>query len=398
MKAAAGIFLAVVLFVVLAFSVLSCGGGGGEDIPPSIPGKTYGGAGNDTGASVRQTSDGGFIIAGSTTSSGAGGRDVYLIKTNSSGNREWASTFGGIGDDYAQSVRQATDNGYIIVGSTTSSGAGGRDVYLIKTDAAGAPQWMRFFGGAGDDYGYEVQQTSDGGYIIIGTHPGADLEPDAYLIKTDDLGNLIWQKTFGDSPPNYWAEGHSVRQTSDGGYIITGTAESQNSGEEFDVYLVKTDSDGNKVWEKTFGGPGNQGGNSVVEALGGGYIVAGHSGASGNGDVYLIKTDTLGSLDWQYTFGSSGSDYGAEVERTADGGYIVTGVYGANNGDVYLIKTDSFGNAQWTRTFGSIGADEGASVEQRADGGYVVVGSTMSAGAGGSDVYFLRTDANGHAQ
>lgn len=355
MKAASGIFSAVALSVVLAFSVLSCSGGGdGGVIPPPLPGLTYGGAGDDAGASVRQTSDGGFIIAGSTTSSGAGGRDVYLIKTDTSGTLEWTGTFGEAGDDYAQSVRQTSDGGYIIAGSTDSNreglSHGGYDVYLIKTDPLWSLEWEKFFGGPEDDYGFEAQQTSDGGYIIVGTHPGTmDTEPDAYLIKTDDSGTPTWEKTFGDSIANHWAEGHSVRQTPDGGYIITGTAESQNVGDEFDVYLVKTDSDGNKAWEKTIGGAGDQGGNSVIEASGGGYIVAGHTGASGSEDVYLIKTDSLGGL-------------------------------------------------QWERTFGSNGADEGTSVEQRSDGGYVVAGSTTSAGAGGSDVYFLTTDANGNAQ
>jgi hypothetical protein len=198
--------------------------------------KTFGGSGGDEGFSVQQTRDGGYIIVGRTESYGAGGSDVYLIKVDVNGNMQWSKTFGGRGDDWGRSVQQTRDGGYIIVGWTTSYGAGGRDVYLIKVDVNGNMQWSKTFGGSGDDWGFSVQQTRDGGYIIVGvtTSYGAGWY-DVYLIKVDVNGNMQWSKTFGGSGDD---EGFSVQQTSDGGYIIVGYTKSFGAGGA-DVYLIK---------------------------------------------------------------------------------------------------------------------------------------------------------------
>jgi len=385
-------------------SSMSCGGGG--DSAPQLPGKTMGGAGNDFGRSVQQTTDNGFIIAGSTDSFGAGGSDVYLIKTDSSGSPLWEKTFGGIGDDFGYSVQQTFDNGFIIAGSTRSVGAGGSDVYLIKTDPSGSLLWEQTFGRIGDEYGYSVQETLDG-YVVVGTGPGSDGEPDVFLIKTDPSGNVLWEKTFGGTVTNWTAEGHAVQQTSDGGYIITGRAESLSIVADipfvglfgFDVYLVKTDSAGNKVWETTLGGAGNQSGNSVRQTSDGGYIITGYDDLGGLlVDVFLIKTDSSGNSVWDETFGSGGSNAGNCVQQTSDNGYILAGVNSADNGNVYLIKTGPSGNSVWEKTFGLDGIDSGSAVEQTAEGGYVIVGTTTSAGTGGSDIYFIKTDPDGNAQ
>jgi hypothetical protein len=397
--------------VVIASS-LSCGGGGSSSL---LPGKTIGGAGDDIGRSIRQTSDGGFIIAGSTDSFGAGRSDVYLLKTDSLGNPLWEKAFGGAGDDHGYSVQQTSDGGFIIAGSTNSLGAGANDVYLIKTDPSGISQWEKAFGGAGDDFGYSVQPTADG-YVVAGTRPGADGEPDAYLLKTDPSGSVLWEKSYGGpieglagTVNNWTVEGYSVRQTTDGGYILAGRAESLLVAAGipllgllgFDVYLVKTDPDGNKLWETTIGGAGDQRGNSVIQTSDGGYIVAGTSDVEGVlVSAYLVKTDASGSPAWEETFGADGSDAGNSVQQTTDGGYIVTGVKAANNGDLYLIKTDASGKAVWEKTFGANGSDSGSAVELTSDGGYVIVGATSSVPPekGGSDVYFLKTDADGTAQ
>ena len=211
--------------------------------------KTYGGTNNEGipgygNISVQQTPDGGYIVAAYTNSFGAGGYDFYLIKTDAGGNVTWTRTFGGIGTEYGygNSVGQTADGGYVIVGSTDSFGSGSDDVYLFKTDANGNLLWSKTYGGVNSDYGYSVQQTTTGGYIITGaTSSFGSGGYDAYLIKTDPVGNLLWSKTYGGVGVDY---GYSVDKTTDGGYVITGYTWSFGVGGA-DVYLIKTDANGN---------------------------------------------------------------------------------------------------------------------------------------------------------
>jgi len=365
--------------------------------------KTFGGTDDDSGESVQQTADGGFIIAGQTQSSGSGNYDVYLLKTDSSGNETWAKTFGGTEWDEANSVQQTTDGGFIIVGYTLSFGAGGGDVYLIKTDSSGNETWAKTFGGTGYDYGSSVQQTTDGGFIITGyTESYGFEEKDVYLIKTDSNGNETWARIFRctDFGGTKYHYGESVQQTTDGGFIIAGSRYtwSNDTGSDKDIYLLKTDSNGNEIWAKTFGGTEWNEGYSVQQTTDGGFIIAGRTSYRGNYEVNLIKTDSSGNEIWSKTFGSTGYDSGSSVQRTTDGGYIIAGYTNSydRKSDVYLIKTDSSGNETWSKTFGGTDGDSGSSVQQTTDGGYIIAGFTKSFGAGNGDVYLLKTDSNGN--
>ncbi len=223
------------VFVVLALALTSFPDTGlALGIPETEWDKTFGGPSADYGSSVKQTSDGGYIIAGGTESFGVANMDVWLIKTNSTGHEEWNVTFNSSGRDYGHSVEQTSDDGYIIAGYTGPR-AGEFDVWLIKTDSSGNKLWDKTFGGAGDNRGHSVEQTSDGGYIITGRTGSHGLgKADVWLIKTDSNGNEQWNKTFGGSYDDY---GNSVQQTSDGGYIIAGFAAS--SGDYPDVRLIK---------------------------------------------------------------------------------------------------------------------------------------------------------------
>jgi hypothetical protein len=301
--------------------------------------KTFGGSGNDEGWSVQQTSDGGFILLGRKESFGAGGFDVWLIKTDADGNKLWEKTFGGRYSEWSSSVRQTSDGGFIIVGDTWSFGAG--DVWLIKTDANGNEQWEKTFGGRYPDRGRSVRQTSDGGFIIVGyTESFGAGWADVWLIKTDADGNKLWDRTFGGSD---WDDGWSVQQTSDGGFIIVGETTSFGAGWA-DVWLIKTDADGNKLWDRTFGGSDWDWGFSVQQTSDGGFILVGYTESFGAGwaDVWLIKTDADGNKLWDRTFGGSSYDYGYSVQQTSDGGFIIVGEttsFGAGEADVLLIKS-----------------------------------------------------------
>jgi hypothetical protein len=363
--------------------------------------KTYGGASNDRGDGVQQTSDDGYIVVGSTRSQGAGKEDVYLLRTDSYGNIQWEKTYGGKDSDHGNSIQQTSDGGYIVVGSTWSQGAGQEDVYLLKTDLYGNILWEKTYGGAYNDIGNAVQQTSDGGYIVVGytNSQGAGWD-DVYLIKTNSHGNTEWEKTYGGKDSDH---GNSVQQTNEGGYIVFGFKESRHvaGGGKTNMYLIKTDSYGNTTWEKTYGGSSYALGYAIQQTSDGGYIVVGDAESQGTGgyDVYLIKTDSHGNTKWEKTYGGSRGEAGKGVQQTSDGGYIVVGVttsQGAGQGDVYLLKTDLYGNILWEKTYGGAYDDIGNAVQQTSDGGYIVVGSTISYGAGGEDLYLVKTDSYGN--
>ena len=296
--------------------------------------KTYGGG--IYAASVQQTTDGGYIITGTTSSP----RDVWLLKTDSQGNSLWSKNFGGNYPEYGRSVQQTTDGGYIIAGESD-------DVYLIKTDSMGNSLWTKHFGGNNSDGGRSVQQTTDGGYIITGsTASFGNGQSDAWLIRANSQGDTLWTKTFGGSGSDY---GRSVQQTTDGGYIITGATASFGNGQS-DVWLIRANSQGDTLWTKTFGGSERDYGRSVQQTTDGGYIITGATGIDTLVyDLWLLKTDSMGNSLWTKHFGGNNSDVGRSVQQTTDGGYIITGYTGLvydniiGSGDVWLIKTDGQG-------------------------------------------------------
>ncbi len=361
--------------------------------------RTYGGTGSDRVLSVQQTSDGGYIVVGYTWSFGAGSWDILLIKTDAYGNLQWAKTYGGTETEWPYLARQTSDGGYIVVGVAYSFGAGWGDALLIKTDANGNVSWAKTYGGTNDDWASSVQQTSDGGYIVAGwTHSFGAGNGDVFLMKTDANGNVSWARTYGGTGYEF---PRLVRQTSDGGYIVAGLTYSFGAGNG-DFFLIKTDANGNLQWAKTYGGTGDEFAFSVQQTSDGGYIVAGHTTSFGAGswDIFLIKIDANGNVQWAKTYGGTGNDHAwtGSLLQTSDGGYIVAGFttsFGAGGADFILIKTDANGNLQWAKTYGGTGVDTAIFSQRTSDGGYIIAGQTTSFGAGNEDLFLVKTDANG---
>ena len=362
--------------------------------------KTIGGPKDDWGRSLIQTSDGGYAIAGFTSSFGAGQADVYLVKLDANGNLQWTKTIGGPESEGGYSLIQTSDGGYAIAGYTASFGAGQLDVYVVKLDANGNLQWTNTIGGPKGEEGHSLIQTSDGGYAIAGkTNSFGAGDYDVYVVKLDANGNLQWTKTIGGENEDW---GSSLIQTADGGYAIAGYTVFLGAEPPFNVYFVKLDANGNLQWTKTIGGPHFDVGNSLIQTSDGGYAIAGDTGPPGEWDIYVVKLDAKGNLQWTKTIGGPHFDVGNSLIQTSDGGYAIagtTGSFGAGNGDVYVVKLDAKGNLQWTKTIGEKDWDEGHSLIQTSDGGYVIAGSTSSFGfgAGGADVYVIKLDKNGKA-
>ena len=363
-----------------------------ETAPEIIWEKSFGGKTVCSGSSVLEASDGGFIVAGCFDSYydiyqyGNGGQDIYLLKTDSTGYKEWQKYLGGIRDDLAYSMQRTSDGEYIIVGSTRSysnrANYNGMDteILLVKVDATGTQRWKKTFGGEGDDIGPAVQQTTDDGYIIAGETDSIGAgQPDAYLIKTSPTGSAEWETTFGGTETD---RAYSVQQTADKGYILVGSTDSMGAG-ALDVYLVKTDSFGKMIWEKTYGGISNDEGYSVQITPDGGYIITGRTFLQGvqGYDLYLLKTDASGNIEWEKTFGGKGWETGKTLCLTSDNGYLISGwtnSVGAGKDDAYLLRTDAQGNQLWETTLGGAGDEEAHAIQQTSDQGFIIAGRTNS--------------------
>ncbi|MFC1856083.1 caspase domain-containing protein [Thermodesulfobacteriota bacterium] len=362
--------------------------------------RPYGGEDMDMGYAIKQTRDGGYVLLGTTESFEAESEDVLLIKTDANGNKLWHRTYGGDELDMGYSIDTTNDGGFIILGHTESFDKRHGDMLLIKADNNGILTWKKTYGGDEYEIGRSVQQTSDGGYIMLGTtesYGAGNL--DMYLTKIDKDGNVIWTRTYGGEDEEL---GTSVQQTSDGGYILLGTTESFGKG-NIDMYLVKTDNNGIVTWTKTIGGEDEDKGNSVQQTSDGGYILFGTTESFGadSYNMYLAKTDALGNEQWTKTFGKDEDDEGFSVQQTSDGGYILVGRSNSFDEDnnafnIYLVKADSSGNEIWHKLLGGEDKDEGYDVIQSKDGGYAVIGFTESFGAGEEDIYLIKTDINGN--
>jgi hypothetical protein len=356
------------------------------------------------GYTINPTSDGGYIIGGRGVDFGKY-LSACLIKLDSEGRYQWESNLGGNDHDYGESAIETSDGGYIIVGYTKGFGAIGFDLYVAKTDQNGNMIWQNTFGGSLDDYGYDVCETSDGGYMLTGvTYSMGAGNDDIYLIKLDNSGNAIWEKAFGDIS---YDKGFSVLETSDGNYLVSGykiVPYAQGGDGNGDFYLFKVDTNGNMLWESNVGEPRNDAIQETIETSDGGLVSVGYTYYKSGGfspDIKLVKTDSAGNLIWTQYHEAPGEQRAYSIDETLDGGFIIsayTDVSGSDRTDAYLVKTDGSGNLIWSKTFGGEGFEYGRGVCTTPDGGYIMVGQSDSFGVGDFqfEMYLIRTDANGN--
>ncbi len=361
--------------------------------------KTMGGAILDWSNSIIQINDSNYVLLGSTKNFGSGLQDMLLVKTNRDGDTLWCKTIGlSAGDEEGATVQQTTDGGFIITGTTGSTGAGGDDFILIKTDGNGSLQWSKTYGGVNLEYCSGGRQCFDGGYVLAGhtTSYGAGAA-DIYVVRTDAVGDTLWTRTIGNNTTD---NAFGIIQTVDSGFVITGSV--LNNGST-DLAAVKLNSYGALVWAKAIGGTNEEIGYSLIQTADSGYCIAGHTLSFGNGnmDAYLVKLDQNGDLSWSQAFGTGDSDLFYFIAPTSDGGFVMTGYVnrqGAGYDNLLLLKSDNTGNIIWGRSVGGStpARDVGRCVKETFDGTYLVSGFTQSFG-GGTEAFFLKTNSLGTA-
>ena len=358
--------------------------------------KKIGGTGNEEARSVIQTSDGGYVMAGYTDSYGAGGKDAYVIKLDGSGSQLWAKTYGGAYADEAHSIIQTSDGGFVFIGTTITSADGFDELLAVKLDASGNQIWTKAFPGSGASSGGDVLQTQDGGYLIV---PGNE-----NLIKLDSSGNLLWNKAILDYGRNYES---SLKQTSDNGYVVAGWTDACGADCAPDFWIVKLDASWNPLCTKTYGrNTGPDKAYTINSTSDAGYIVAGFTNdpIAQNTSVpsgWILKLDASGNKVWDKILGVQGTAELRSAFQTTGGNYIAAGTNTAgeetnNSTDFYLAKLDSTGNVIWEKKVGLKSSwDSLYSAQQTSDGGFILAGLAADV-YGTSDILVIKVDSAGN--
>lgn len=381
--------------------------------------KSYGGSFYDKAESVIETIDGGYAVCGSSESSNhdltsnKGNTDFWIIKINNSGQLQWTGSWGGSNYDYLQQVIQTKDGGFLCIGNTNSSNGditnayGQIDYWVVKLDSLGTLQWKKNYGGDSNDWGHSACLANDNNFIIagysesnnqnvLGNHGNVDF----WVLKIDENGNILWQKSYGGTGFDYLT---SIKKTLDSGYVMTGYSYStdnnlpENKGGS-DIWALKVNSDGDIEWINSFGGTGYDFGRAIIEDSDGNFVITGetysydfdsedrHDGYE-TSDVIAIKINHLGEKIWSRCYGGEGNEYGRSIIQTFDGEYAIaaesysttlgqpTGNHGS--ADYWLIKiSPTNGDLIWEKTMGGIGHDEANCLTATFDNGYFIVGNS----------------------
>lgn len=377
--------LPIILFILVAGLITGCD----DDKNPADSGirpeivwqKSIGGPYCEEAFAITPTIDGGFVIAGMTTSFGNGNGDVYLVKVDSSGDTVWTRTFGTSNSEMGLDVVQTPDGGFAVAGTANQGATINNDYYLIKTYADGTLEWQKTYG---DEYNQAFQAlalTHDGGYVLVGFIASPEhLSSDVYVIKTNSAGDTVWSATYDGGSYNT-DNGNDIIQLEDKGFLIVGDTD-YGSNTERDLYVIRIDSLGKMKWEaKVDDGKGTNWAEQLVLNDDGSVATIGWGSYSGGEyDLYMAKIDDTGGAVWQKYHGSKNSDGGEAICRSDDGGYVITGFVGnvppGTFTSCYIAKTDNAGNRIWSMTSGLGAGNCGSAVLQASDGSFIVAGYT----------------------
>jgi hypothetical protein len=366
--------------------------------------KRYGGGGEERATSIELTSDGGYIICGSTSSYGAGSHDIYIVKIDSIGNLEWSRTYGGTGEDRAFGIKQTSDNSYFII-ATWPGDFGLFDALVMKIDSVGNQIWATNIGSSSFDELRGMSITSDGGILVSGyTSFFGFGSKDIYLIKFTDNGIKEWEKVLGSS-----LEDHNFAnfKTSDGNYILAGFSMVDAWWDatliKIDTKVIKTDTTGSVMWAKSYGGGAQERVHSLIETSDGGFIVVGQTNSYGSGgdDILIFCTDSVGTILWAKAYGDLKDETAYSIIQDLDGNFIVAGwtsSFGIGEQDAFLMKLNSTGDILWFKTYGGSHTEYAFDVKLTDDHGFIMLGWSNSGSLGNYDIYIVKTDSLGTSQ
>ncbi len=401
-----------IITVLIFFLLNSCTEQKGENSYIIIPGdykgmyyytRSHGGVEDDEGRSMVLLSSGNVMIVGATNSIGSGLIDAWLFSADTSGKQASTRPIGSSLSDRPYSIRQVYDGGFLISGTSNSlSSPSNDDMWIVKTLPSGVEEWQTTVSSSKVDSGFSALQSTDSLIALLGgTTKNITGDFDVWFAKLNKLGEKQYDSVYGGSGNDI---GTHIIQTSDKNLLFIATTTSYGLGQE-EIWLVKTTLNGTRLWSKTFGRNLKDIGYKVIESTDG-YLIVGYSnsytvslGGFGGEDLFLIKTDKNGLRLWDRLYGGSGDDRGYSIISTSDGGFAAVGStksFGSGNEDVWLLKLDVTGGKLWTRTFGGSGSDIGYDLVQMSDGGFTITGSTTSIGAGKKDLWLIRTDKNGN--
>lgn len=398
--------------------------------------KTFGGKERDGLSEIIVTSDGGYLLAGSSASNisedksenSKGGNDFWIVKIDADGNKVWDRSYGGENSEYFYSILVTSDGGFLLFGDSSSDASGdksennidGYDYWVIKIDADGNKVWDKTFNSKEYDSPSVLIYSSDGGYLLGGSSESLISASDYWVIKIDADGNKIWEKTFGG-----WSTDHlsSITQSSDGSYFLAGSSESSDTDDksevgngEYDYWVIKIDANGNKVWDKSYGGEGSEYLHNMTATSDGNYLLFGDSNSDASGDkseiniggrdFWIIKIDADGNKIWDKSYGGEGTEYSNNMVALSDGGYLLTGSSESlvSSFDYFTVKIDANGNKVWGKSYGGESREHLYSALITSDGGYMLSGLSESNAAGEksednngeNDFWAIKIDADGN--